>query len=264
MSFWKTCDNCGAMMNEPTIREAVNDMYACPQCTAPNYSNKTKGDLIIELLERIEKLEEDAHQTIFEYEEEKDIDVVEQYLIAKLADAENMCRDYLQHTDTLQAKLAAAELIARECHINEDELTLLYDLGVMRDQLAAVEKLTDGVEIAFVKKLDTAHAEYSKLETKLAAANKRNTKQVNDWNKQVIDGARLDDKIRDLKAELAASIEESETDFRMRREAEDKLSTVKKASQFSYMSINDGNLAEHGYVAVKLEKIIALEEALKC
>jgi hypothetical protein len=61
MSFWKTCDNCGAMMDEPTIREAVNDMYACPQCTAPNYSNKTKGDLIIELLERIEKLEETTH-----------------------------------------------------------------------------------------------------------------------------------------------------------------------------------------------------------
>jgi hypothetical protein len=67
-----------------------------------------------------------------------------------------------------------------------------------------------------------------------------------------------------LLAKLAASIEESETDYRMRREAEARLAKVDKASQFSYMSINDGNLAEHGYVAVKLEKIIALEEALKC
>ena len=58
MGCYAYCENCGCYMNEPTVREVLTNSYEC-KCGTINQPIKTTEDIIIDLVERVEKLEND-------------------------------------------------------------------------------------------------------------------------------------------------------------------------------------------------------------
>ena len=58
MSDWMYCNNCRQGMPEPLIREAIYGFTQCLNCETINEPGKTTEDILIELLDRIEALEE--------------------------------------------------------------------------------------------------------------------------------------------------------------------------------------------------------------
>lgn len=59
MGCWQYCPNpeCGLSLPKPTPSEVVVGERECPSCGTTMHPIMNQGDLIIELLERVEELE---------------------------------------------------------------------------------------------------------------------------------------------------------------------------------------------------------------
>lgn len=54
---WRYCIDCGKGMIAPTPKQIADNEYNCEHCGAKNDPLKTIGEVIDELIERIERLE---------------------------------------------------------------------------------------------------------------------------------------------------------------------------------------------------------------
>lgn len=54
---WTYCRKCDTEMEEPTLREVLTYDYLCPNCGSLVDPQKSVNECIIELLERVEALE---------------------------------------------------------------------------------------------------------------------------------------------------------------------------------------------------------------
>ena len=60
MGSYSYCTKCDAGLDYPSIRERIEEVQFCPQCETENYPFvTTDDDPVLELLERIEKLEKE-------------------------------------------------------------------------------------------------------------------------------------------------------------------------------------------------------------
>lgn len=57
MGAYAYCEKCQNPFGEPTAREVIEGAKICPYCDETNQVRKTKDDLLIELVERVEELE---------------------------------------------------------------------------------------------------------------------------------------------------------------------------------------------------------------
>ena len=53
---YRYCENCNADMSAPTDREVLG-YYGCPACGAANDSLKSTGDIILNILDRLDSIE---------------------------------------------------------------------------------------------------------------------------------------------------------------------------------------------------------------
>jgi len=54
---WRVCSTCNYVMDEPTPQEIVNCEQVCPVCEEVHNPQKSLGDLLAELIDRIAELE---------------------------------------------------------------------------------------------------------------------------------------------------------------------------------------------------------------
>lgn len=57
MSSWQYCKKCECGMDEPTPEDVIAEVQYCPHCGAQNDPRKTQGDLILELVKRVDTLQ---------------------------------------------------------------------------------------------------------------------------------------------------------------------------------------------------------------